>query len=522
MNIRLSRLGLPDLPERAFDGSGRLWGKSDPPPAPDYAAAAQQTAAGNLENARYATIANRPNEITPWGSRTWTNNTQFDQGGYDAALAAFNRSSQSPPSGSQGGHWETRGSGGDEGMWQEWVPGGQPGQTGQPASAMPNRDDFMTGGDNWTSQITLSPEMQALFDQQQKLQTGLFGAQDQALGRVNDMMGRGFDMSGIPQAGTALDVNGLPSSGTAFGGPRGDLAVYDPTQSTNTATEAIMARVNPQLDRQEAALRTQLANQGISQGSQAWNNAMDELNRTKNDAFTQAGLQGIGLGMQQQGQTFGQGVTNRQLSSGEQAQQFSQQNYLRQLAAALQGQQFGQQQGLRGQAMQEQAYLRNLPMNELNALRSGNQVQQPQFGGFSQQATTAGPDMLGAAQGQYNAALGANNAQNASSSSMMGGLMGLGQMGMMGSAMGLFGGGGLAGIGAVPAGLMAGIPSDRRLKTNIKPVGKADNGLTIYTYNYVWGGPAQLGFMADEVQKVAPDAVGELDGYLTVDYSRVH
>lgn len=48
-------------------------GKSDPPPAPDYASAAAATAAGNLQNAREATRANRYNEVGPNGSVGWQN-----------------------------------------------------------------------------------------------------------------------------------------------------------------------------------------------------------------------------------------------------------------------------------------------------------------------------------------------------------------------------------------------------------------------------------------------------------------
>lgn len=60
--------------------------------------------------------------------------------------------------------------------------------------------------------------------------------------------------------------------------------------------------------------------------------------------------------------------------------------------------------------------------------------------------------------------------------------------------------------------------SDRRLKTDIKRVGMADNGLPIYSYRYVWGGPVQIGFMADEVELVNPQAVGQRDGFKTVNY----
>lgn len=62
--------------------------------------------------------------------------------------------------------------------------------------------------------------------------------------------------------------------------------------------------------------------------------------------------------------------------------------------------------------------------------------------------------------------------------------------------------------------------SDRRLKEDIKPVGKLDNGLTVYSYRYKIGGPVMIGLMADEVEAVAPEAIGEVAGYKTVDYER--
>lgn len=63
--------------------------------------------------------------------------------------------------------------------------------------------------------------------------------------------------------------------------------------------------------------------------------------------------------------------------------------------------------------------------------------------------------------------------------------------------------------------------SDVRLKTNIVKVGTRDDGLNVYEFNYVWGGPRRVGLMAQEVQNVYPDAVAEVDGYLTVDYGKV-
>ena len=63
--------------------------------------------------------------------------------------------------------------------------------------------------------------------------------------------------------------------------------------------------------------------------------------------------------------------------------------------------------------------------------------------------------------------------------------------------------------------------SDRRLKKNIKKIGRLMNGLYIYTFNYIWGGKSQIGVMADEVKKVIPEAVIEVYGYDLVNYTKV-
>lgn len=66
--------------------------------------------------------------------------------------------------------------------------------------------------------------------------------------------------------------------------------------------------------------------------------------------------------------------------------------------------------------------------------------------------------------------------------------------------------------------------SDKRLKENLIPIGKANNGLTIYIGNYTKesgldDGKSHLFLIAQEVQKIRPDAVVETEsGYLAVDY----
>ena len=64
--------------------------------------------------------------------------------------------------------------------------------------------------------------------------------------------------------------------------------------------------------------------------------------------------------------------------------------------------------------------------------------------------------------------------------------------------------------------------SDRRLKHDIHRIGETDDGLPIYKFKYK-GDPAEqthIGFMAQDVEKKKPEAVGLAGGYKTVDYDR--
>lgn len=442
---------------------------SSAPETPDYAAAAEKTAAGNLEAAKYATQANRANQFTPLGSLTWTNDRVFNQAAYDAAMNAYNQGLMGSSGQQQSGTKYYSPITGNKYSSEpyndgEWARGysnrsGSGGSGSGSGAVMPNAKDFYTGGDNWSQTVTLSPEMQKIFDQQMVLSQGLFGAQNSALDRVNGSMNAPMDVSGFQQLGD----------------------VYDPTLATNTATEAIMSRLNPELDRQYEALRNQLANQGIAMGSAAYENAMNTFGQQRNDAATQAGLQGISLGMQQQGQTFNQSSNKR------------------------------------NQQLQEAAYLRNMPLNELNSLRAGSQVQMPTFNSYAQQATVGGADYSGAAQNQYQANVAKANASNAEQSGLMSGLFGIAG----GTLGGVYGGlpGAQAGFGLGSS--VGGMFSDRRLKTDIKRIGESENGLGIYSYKYIWGGPSQIGYMADEVEKVSPQAVSDFGGLKMVDYSKV-
>lgn len=67
--------------------------------------------------------------------------------------------------------------------------------------------------------------------------------------------------------------------------------------------------------------------------------------------------------------------------------------------------------------------------------------------------------------------------------------------------------------------------SDRRLKTDVRWIDTLANGLGVYGFRYRWDDPADpehIGVMADEVQRLMPEAMGPtIEGYMTVDYSKL-
>jgi hypothetical protein len=151
---------------------------------------------------------------------------------------------------------------------------------------------------------------------------------------------------------------------------------------------AIMRRLGPQLAMEQKSFDQRMANQGIPVGSEAYQNARRQFDMSQNDRLVAAQTGGIDVGMRANQQAFGQA-----------------------------------------------GYMRNEPVNTLNAIRSGSQVTNPTFQSVPQQATTQGPDILGATQAGYNAQLGAANAQNAASSANTGGLYQLGGTALMAGAM---------------------------------------------------------------------------------------
>lgn len=397
-----------------------LWKSSpSPPAAPDPYEVARAQGAANVETARVQGRMNNPNINTPLGQQTvtWGNGpATFDEDGYNKALEA----------------WKASGPIVDQ-------PGGTTGP-GEPTSPAPDRNTFMKPGENDQATInqTLTPEGQARFDQEQRIVTQLGGVAERGLGRVDEAMSKPFDMSRYPDMVTQI----------------GDYAT-----DRNKVEEALMSRINPQLERDEAALRQRLANQGLTANHEAYGNDMDAFGRERNDARMQAIL---GAG-QEQTRLFNQGLASAGFTNNA-----------------------------RQQGIQEQSFQRNLPLNEINALRSGSQVTMPQFQQFQGAGGIAPPPIASQVNNAYGQQLGAYNTQVGQANSFNSGLMSLGGAGLM-----MF--------------------SDARLKSNVERIGTHPLGIGVYAYDIF--DRREIGVMAHEVESVKPDAViTHESGYKMVNY----
>jgi len=210
----------------------------------------------------------------------------------------------------------------------------------------------------------------------------------------------------------------------------------------------LMDRLDPYFQRDQAALDTRLANQGITQGSEAYRSGQDDLARARNDAR----LATIGA------------------AGGELSRSFGLQSQERQ------------------SALNEALLQRSQPINELAALIQGS----PAISSPNTQYQIAPADIMGAQALNYQGALNAYGTRAGQQNAALGGLAGLGA-----SAITL---------------------SDRRLKTDIRRVGKTDGGIPVYTYRYKVGGPMQMGVMADEAPA---ETVHDVNGYQAVDYGMI-
>ncbi len=175
--------------------------------------------------------------------------------------------------------------------------------------------------------------------------------------------------------------SGLGRVGDAMSSP---LDIGNAVELQDRAENAILSRLEPRLQRDEEALRARLANQGLSQGTgAAYSNEMERFSQSKNDARQQAVINALST---------------------------------------------------KPQTLQQDLAIRQIPLNELNALRTGSQVQLPQFQQYQGQNVQPAP-FFGATQAGrgdeldiYNAEVGSVNAANSNTASGIGAAAGIAAM----------------------------------------------------------------------------------------------
>lgn len=288
----------------------------------------------------------------------------------------------------------------------EQTKANRPNQEG-PLGSLRYYKDPVTG--YWTESRQYSPELQGLFNQR--------------IGVVGE------------------DISRAPTDESFAGeGQRLENATY----------QRMMNLLNPNYQQQEAALKSELANKGIVEGSEAYNNELDNFNRRRNESYNQAALEAVGAGRQEQSRLFTQGLQARQSDLSRRSQLY----------------------------------------NELASLIGTQQIRTPTeldvMGPFSQQY-----------QGQLNSVNSANaNAASRNSQTT-------------------------SAAASLATALLA-MFSDRRLKRDIEKIGELPSGLNMYSYRYLWDETPRVGVMADEAEALFPEAIGEMYGFKTVDYSRIH
>ena len=277
--------------------------------------------------------------------------------------------------------------------------------------------------------------------------------------------------------------------------------------------ESMYQRMNPQLTADRERLEQQLADQGLQPGTEAYDRAYDALQRQTADAR----LAITAKGGEEQQRLNDMAAQRATFQNAAQRDAFTQATSRSQFANAANAQNlarnktiFDAQNADRDRWLREQYALRSQPLNEISALQSGSQVQQPNWATTNNQQI-ANTDVAGIINANFNQSLENYKQNSANVNNIIGGLFGL------------------AGNAAKAAPT-----SDRRAKKNIARVGSVyaakrhdePKKLPIYSYEYRDGhednGAARhIGPMAQDVEKVDPQAVTTVGGVKHIKAKRV-
>jgi len=279
-------------------GGGKGGGGGSAPKPPDYVAAAKEQGEQNRQAAYENTVANRPTQYDVWGNKlSWTQNQVADP-----EYAAKKKSLEDEIARLESTH--------------EYKWGTRSRALRKQLNALNQEDGNFTT--EWTQNINLAPEIQAMYDQYLGDTTAAQQAYGQRLQDVTSMLSNQFSapnmpqgvdvsslLSGMPnlpdvaalrgQVPTAPDVaallQGLPALGNAPQVNLPDLPTYDLNagqQVSDALYGSIMDRARPEQQRETDALATQLRLQGLTPGTEAYDRAAQNLSKAHGDVQTLA------------------------------------------------------------------------------------------------------------------------------------------------------------------------------------------------------------------------------------------
>lgn len=352
-----------------------------------------------------------------------------------------------------------------------------------------------------TQRERFSPEQQALYDQQVARQQQLSQATDGSFQNLVDQWGQPLDKSGMQDV-RRIDEGALTQGGQAINGI--DPSQYqhlDPSQfgeygnldysqlgdmpdagfgAVEGVRDAMMARLQPQMDQARQREQQRLAAMGFSETDQGYNTVMDQRNRADTDSRNQALL----AATQEYGNIFNRGMDVRKQGATEAQNKalFDSQNVTRKIGDQktvrgfendLLGTNLSNQikaneyaQNLRGSQLNEQAGLREIdasdrarqlaeaerdrsrPWEEYKAISGQMTPVNPEFEQYNKAGLAGAADIQGAEQKAYDAKVAASNAEAQRKAGITGGLLKL-----AGTAAGSFFG--MPQVGAAIGGMLS-------------------------------------------------------------------
>lgn len=227
---------------------------------------------------------------------------------------------------------------------------------------------YSNNGDNWTQTTALSPNQQALQTGQEQLGIGLNDLAGSQIKKVQDILGTNFTPRRF-------------DSQAALGDYGSDIE----ERTYKLATD----RLGKQFGREEENLRSTLANQGITAGSEGFTGEMAGFNEGKGNAYANAQLA-----------ARAQANNDRQQKLNELEAQYSR-DYSADLAT------------------------RQQPLNEISSIMSGTPLQGQDPGSIYTRGVSDA-DVAGITQNGYNNQLAAYQQQMSGRNAALGGLFGLG------------------------------------------------------------------------------------------------